>query len=408
MKVLICSSTFPASESDPVPRFVYDQLASIKVISTELDFIVIAPHNSHSQTKSQQHKEFKELRYHYFFPFSLEKLTGRGIGNSLQQNPLLYLQIPFLMLATFFVLLYQTRKHKPDYIYAHWFMPQGVVAALVAKLTHTPWVLTSHASDVSILGRLPFFGKRIVRSLLPSASKITAVSKKTEAKMRSFFSDEEWDRVILPKFKIIPMGINLPKTPVTTTTPNVSEILFIGRLVEKKGVNYLLEAMAQLKEEGIKVHLSIAGDGQLKNQLAEQAKQLDLLGKSVEFLGYLHDKSKQAAINSAGIVVVPSINTKSGDSEGLPVAVLEALSFGKICIASDASGAEDCIKDDINGFIVPEKDPDALAAKIKTVLKSPASELLKIRSNAMQSAQKFTWHKIAQEHIEFLWDNKRA
>ena len=103
MRILVLASTFPANDSDPVPAFVRDQIVAMKDVDSELEFSVLAPHDQRSNTKLfTKHTAYNEYRFHYFWPYSLEKLAGRGIMPALKANPLNYLLIPFLFIGQFF------------------------------------------------------------------------------------------------------------------------------------------------------------------------------------------------------------------------------------------------------------------------------------------------------------------
>src|SRR4051812_3605982 len=98
-----------------------------------LDITVLAPHNAHSKTKRYTKQEcYDEYRFHYFWPFRWEKLTGRGIQPALRKNKLLYFELPFLFIAEFFATWRVIRRTKPDLLYAHWFTPQAITGALAA------------------------------------------------------------------------------------------------------------------------------------------------------------------------------------------------------------------------------------------------------------------------------------
>ena len=151
MRVLVAASTFAANDGDPVPAFVRDQIIALQDIQPDLKVSVLAPHDKRSGTKSfTRHDAYDEYRFHYFWPFSYEKLAGRGIMPALKANPLNYFLIPPFFLGEFIALHRLTRRIKPDVLYAHWFTPQGIVCRWVGFFTGTPFVFTTHASDVDV------------------------------------------------------------------------------------------------------------------------------------------------------------------------------------------------------------------------------------------------------------------
>lgn len=397
--VLVVASTFPTSDSDPVPAFVKDQIKAMKKADTSLEFAVLAPHDSRSNTKSfTKHSGYSEYRFHYAFPRSLEKLAGRGIMPALEANLLNYALILPLFIGEFIALYRLTKRLKPDVIYAHWFTPQVVITSIVSKLTGTPFVFTTHASDVKVWHKLPVIGPLIVRTCAPKAQKITAVSRRSMGKLQSFFDDATWEQ-LKPKVAVIPMGVDIVPASSANTDPN--SLLFIGRLAEKKGVQYLLPAFKKVLSEHPEAKLTIAGDGPWLKKLTDQAIKLDL-SENVTFPGYTTGSDKKALLQKATFYLVPSIITDTGDAEGLPVSLMEGMSSGKVCIATNESGADDILTNDKDGFLLPEKNIDELAATITKAFALSPTERNAIAKEAVATSQQFNWATIAHKHISFF------
>jgi glycosyltransferase involved in cell wall biosynthesis len=408
--ILVITSTFPASELDPVPTFVRDQIIALKRAYPNISFSVLAPYDARSsvirtQNLVKENEFYKEYRFHYFWPFFLEKLTGRGIIPTVKQNPLYYALIPCLLVAEFFTLLRYTRKLKPDILYAHWFTPQGINAGLVSNITKIPFVYTSHSSDVAVLRKLPIVGPFIVRYISKRARAITVVSRRTLEKLRKFFTDKQW-KEINKKVNIIPMGVLVTEQveSIKKTKINAQNILFLGRLEEKKGVQILLPAFAAICDSHPQVTLTIAGDGSWYKRLQRQAENLKIPDNRITFTGYVRGDKKTKLIAKADIFVVPSIQTSYGDTEGLPVALMEGLAAGKICIATNESGADDILINEENGFLIPQKDILALETVLHTTLNLIPKQKMRIKNEALITAQQFSWHNIAKQYSQFLFD----
>lgn len=408
MRILVAASTFPAHDDDPVPAFVRDQVIALKKYYPDDHYAVLAPHDKRSQTKSfTRHECYDEYRFHYFWPFSLEKLAGRGIMPALKANPLNYLLIPFLFIGEFIALLRLTRRLKPDILYAHWFTPQAITARLVSFFTRTPFVFTTHASDVDVWHKIPTIGKSIVRHTAARAQAITAVSSRSMGKLEAFFSPGAW-RELRQRTIVIPMGIDLPAAAKKSRKKSAAPtIVFVGRLAEKKGVQYLLPAFAALQKELPKTRLTIGGDGPMLSSLKAQAKELGV-SNSVSFPGYVSGSDKHTLIASSDVYVVPSIITKSGDAEGLPVSLMEGLSYGNICVATFESGADDILRDGKDGFLIPQKDSNALEKALKKALTLSTDDRRQMSVAATQTAQQFAWPKIARRYHEFFFTNHHA
>lgn len=413
MKIVLVASTFPASDADATPAFVRDLVVALRRRFDDLHIDVLAPQHGDRTPPVRAHELFVERRFAYFFPRAAQRLAGRGIMPTVEHRPVLALLIPFLFAGEAAALWSYVRRERPDVIYAHWFTPQGVVAAMISSLTGVPWVLTSHANDVRVWRKLPGIGRRVVRALLPTATRITAVSRITLDKMRSFFSDEEWAS-LSERTAIIPMGVDVADLSSPTAVPEALKqkhgyvgrrvVYFIGRLAEKKGVSFLLEAFSRLRAEGgfDDVRLVVAGSGPLLNELEEKTRRSGL-SEVVRFVGYVHGQEKKEWLELADVVAVPSIETDTGDSEGFPVVVMEALAAGKIIVASDATGTEDVLVDGRNAFTVPSKDSSALAAGIAGALSLDEASARAMSEQARRAAEQLDWSAIAARHYEFLF-----
>jgi len=398
--ILVVASTFPSSDNDPVPAFVKDQIIAMKHEEPKLRFSVLAPHDKRSNTKHfVRHKAYDEYRFHYAWPHSAEKLAGRGIMPALKANPLNYLLIPFLFGGEFFALLRLTRKLKPDIIYAHWFTPQAIIARAVSRMTNTKFVFTTHASDVDVWRKIPLIGTNVVTGTVPKSAAFTAVSRRSMQKLRRFFTSAQWKK-IENRSAIIPMGVSLPKQEKNTVSVTPGSLLFLGRLAEKKGVHYLLPAYKALLKTHPKATLTIAGDGPWLQKLKDQAAALGL--DTVIFTGFVSGKTKAATILACEVYVVPSIIASDGDAEGLPVSLMEGLAYGRTCIATNESGADDIITDGKDGFLVEEKNVDQLTAALKNALSLSAAKRKKMSENARETASQFSWPIVARKHIDFL------
>jgi glycosyltransferase involved in cell wall biosynthesis len=179
-------------------------------------------------------------------------------------------------------------------------------------------------------------------------------------------------------------------------------LLFLGRLTEKKGLLVLLQAAAELHRKNHHFNLVIAGEGELRATIEKQVRELNL-DKQVRMPGFVTGQQKQAYLTAADVVVVPSIVTAAGDVEGLPVALLEGMAAGKICIASDVSGADDVIADGKDGFIVPAGDSASLSAALIRVLEFDPPAASMIGEHAAERAREFDWARIATAHYRHLF-----
>ena len=222
-------------------------------------------------------------------------------------------------------------------------------------------------------------------------------------KLQSFFSADEW-KTLQKRSAIIPMGVNLPTTadPSVKHTKRVKKtIVFIGRLVEKKGVQYLLPAFKELLSRNKNTHLTIGGDGPMLTSLKKQTESLGI-SNAVTFSGYVTGTAKKELLSSADVYVVPSIIADDGDAEGLPVSLLEGLAYGKICIATNESGGDDILTNGKSGFLIPQKDTLAIVETLERALSLDDSSRVKMSAQAQEVAKNFSWQRIAERYYSFL------
>lgn len=148
-------------------------------------------------------------------------------------------------------------------------------------------------------------------------------------------------------------------------------VLFVGRLIKLKGVQYLLKAFRKLLDKMEDVRLVILGDGEYRLKLEEIAHDLNL-DHHVYFQGNVSNDMLGAYYLISNVFVLPSITTHHADA--CPLVVNEAMYFGTPVVTSDAVGTTFMIDDGVNGFVVPEKDYDALYEAIYKILKDPELE----------------------------------
>ena len=403
MKIAIITSTFPKNKYDKVPKFIETQVINLKKNYPNFEIYVLCPDNN-KKLEIEANKLYTQIRFQYFFPKFFQTLTNEGIMNQLKNNILNYFLIPFLFGSQMISLFRLVKRENIELIYAHWFFPQAVNAYLVSKLCNIPFVFTSHSSDVTIVERkIPLIGKKIIRKVCRAALAISAPSKKIIDLIARYFSEEEFENI---KTFVIPMGINTENiNRKIRRNPDKEKlnILFVGRFSEKKGVNILIESIYNVKQKlpEQKIKLTLAGDGDqidIYEQLIEKYN-LDL---TVEIIGFVDEIEKYELLHSTDLLVVPSIESRDGDIEGLPVVILEGLYCRAIVLASKYTNAQEIIEDSKDGFIIKDLNSDSLAEEIIHINNLDEKILNKIRLNAFNKAIQYNSKNNAKEFFEFL------
>lgn len=412
MIVLMTASTLPRWDGDSVPAFVLDQARALRREHPELEIHLLAPHDHRASIDENLHG-IHVHRFRYFWPARWQKLVYPAILPNIRRYKWLALQVPFLLVCEFFAILRFCIRRRPDVIYSHWFMPQGLTGGLVACLLGIPHVFTSHSSDVRVMRKLPALGPWLVRVFVRRMHACTVVSRRTLDKLKVFFpAESDWES-ISAKVRILPMGIDIADYPPLNPGQRsaIKErlgvsgkivVLFIGRLSAKKGLRYLLEAFASVAADHADIVLLIAGDGEefetIRGRVGESG-----LNDRIRMPGYVTGELKREYLQCADIMTLPSVITADNDAEGLPVALLEGLAAGAVCIATDVSGADDILTDGEDGFIVPQRDPDALAAALRRAIEMDAMARRRMLERARHQAMQFDWVVIAQAHYDHLF-----
>ncbi len=168
-------------------------------------------------------------------------------------------------------------------------------------------------------------------------------------------------------------GIDVRAAPFrlrTAPADRPPRTLFVGRLTEKKGVAYALDAFAEVRRRHADAQLHIVGDGELRAELEARAAGLEL-GTSVRFLGLLSPADVAASMTAADLLVAPSVTAANGDQEGIPTVLKEAMAQGMPVLSTRHSGIPELVHDGESGVLVGERDAAALARAWSTLLDDP-------------------------------------
>jgi len=167
------------------------------------------------------------------------------------------------------------------------------------------------------------------------------------------------------------MGVDLSKFVFTPRQPGPDgkvHLLTVARLVEKKGIEYAIKAVASVLGEYPHIEYSIAGDGPLRGDLENLIGELDV-GDRIRLLGWKRQEEIVGLVKRADILLATSVTSEDGDQEGIPVVLMEALAQGLPVLSTYHSGIPELVQDGKSGFLVPERDVDALAEKLEHLVK---------------------------------------
>ena len=226
-----------------------------------------------------------------------------------------------------------------------------------------PFVLTSHGGD--LFGLRGGLATRLKRWVLRRADAVSVVSRPMAEIAESLGADPH-------RTAVIPMGVDFQNrfTPDPTTDRRPGEILFVGRLVEKKGLRYLIQALPQIVARIPHAHVTIAGYGPEEAALRRLADELGVAEK-VTFLGALPQEALPDLYRRAAVFVAPFVRADSGDQDGFGLVVAEAIACGCPVAIGDVGVLAELFDADDSAARFPPGDIDALVEAVVAVLERP-------------------------------------
>lgn len=395
-RVLVLTSTFPRWQGDSEPPFVFELS---RRLSEQFDVVVLAPHTPGA--KRFEHMGNLEVhRFRYFFA-RWERLAYQGgILANLKRSRWCYLLLPFFFISQLAALWRILRHQRVDVIHAHWIIPQGVVAVAARMLAlrgnKMPAILcTSHGGDLFGLQGTPLTWLK--RQVICRVERLTVVSHAMFSYASSLANKQDID--------VIPMGVNLIEefTPDANIVRNTHEILFVGRLVEKKGVAYLVLAMPEILKRCPEAKLVIAGDGPEGNCLRKLAQTTGVV-HHIQFLGNVENGLLPELYRRATLFVAPSIVTRGGDQEGLGLVFVEAMGCECPVVATDLAAVRDVVIDGVTGVVCKREDSRDLAHKIVALLCDPVLRQSLGRAGRAHVLERFDWPIVASRYTRLLDD----
>jgi glycosyltransferase involved in cell wall biosynthesis len=392
MKTLFLTSTLPRFHGDMQANFVGEQAQAWIAARAMDEIVILAPHDA-GITREERIGRVRIERFRYLVPERWQNLAYPAILPNIQRNPMLALQVPFFLAAEYRSAKRIARRMKPDLVYAHWVMPQGLVAWRLKRKAGTPYVLQNHSSDLATYLKLGRAGKAMARAVLGDAAHFFCVNAAQRDFALGLFDGAERG-AFATRCTVLPMGIAGLREVAIPQQVAGFEIATIGRLSRKKGLNYLIEAAELLAQKGIRPSIGIAGDGEDRAMLEALVKQAD-----VTFTGFLVGEEKERFLQTAQRFAFPA-RAADGDVEGLPVAMLEALCRRRPVLASRDTNIEllpewrrisDCVT-----FVENPMDVAALAQGLERLLQSDPARA----EAAAEVMGRYRWDRLIGEYLD--------
>ena len=391
-RLLVLASTYPRWPGDPEPGFVHELS---KRLADRFRVVALVPHAPGAKRRECM-DGVEVVRYRYA-PQRMETLVNDGgIVANLRRAKWKLLLVPGFVLAQAWTAWRLLRRGRIDVVHAHWLLPQGLIAALLQSLPgcKVPFVATSHGADLYALrGRALDALKRFVAA---RAAAVTVVSGAMLESLRSIGASTD-------KVSVLSMGVDLAGrfVPDPSVPRSDRELLFVGRLVEKKGLRHLLDAMPAVLRAHPDARLSVAGFGPERDALEAQARRLGL-EHAVRWLGAVPQAELPALYRRATLFVAPFVRAASGDEEGLGLVLVEAIGCGCPVVVGNVAAMDEVFGADLPAVAVDARDAQALAARIVAALDDPDARRRSAEALRAAVVGRFGWERIAGAYAGLL------
>jgi colanic acid/amylovoran biosynthesis glycosyltransferase len=369
MKIALIVGSFPALSL----TFVLNQIVCLLKSGHEVD--IYAKKSRADLTVHSDIKTYNLLQHTHYWDvpsnegFRLSK-AFQLLASNFHKNPTGILQsLNFfkfgkesLSLRLFYQVNIFSIQKKYDIIFCH-FGNFGKLGLLMKQLKalEGKLVTTFHGFDLS--QELLRLGNNIYEELFQEGDLFLPISKAWKNKLVDLGCPPE--KIIIHK-----MGIDFKKfifLPKKALDKNKIKFLTVARLTEKKGIKYGICAIKKLLAQGYNIEYNIVGSGELEQELQILINQLKV-EKNIKLLGGKNQENIIELMKNSDILLAPSVTSATGDCEGIPVVLMEALAIGIPVISTYHSSIPELIKNNETGFLVPEKDPNAISDKIQYLI----------------------------------------
>lgn len=258
----------------------------------------------------------------------------------------------------------QLQREGIMHVHAHFATDSTAIAQATYLLAKIPYSFTAHAFDIYLSP------EALLAYKMQMARFVVTCTRYNQHYLKGLVDQGQSERIhcIYHGLNISTFPSEVPETSRFQASPL---ILAVGRLLEKKGLSYLLQACKMLKDKGYDFTCCIVGEGPLRQSLDQEIRELRI-GDRVELYGAATHAQVVEMFQQATISPLPCIIDKHGDRDGIPNVLVEALSMGVPVVSTPVSGIPELITSEVNGLLVPPNDSEALASALARLLDDPS------------------------------------
>ena len=384
MRVLHVVTAYPRFPGDPIVPWLTELIRHLRDRGLDAEIFTSAYRGG-----GNSNYDGVPVRRFRYMAARWERLTHEeNAADRAGRSPLFALVSVAYIIAGMRAMRRLIRRERYDLVHVHWPVPHALFGMVAHRTARTPVVTTYYGAELRLAARSGLF-TRLLRAGARLSARNVAISRHTAAdlaKLTGVHAD------------VIPYSTAFtPHDRSTTRGAETFTVLFVGRLVARKGVPVLLDAWA--KAGLVRSALVIVGDGPDRAALEARAASLGIAA-SVQFRGRVSDADLAEAYGSADLFVLPAVLDAHGDTEGLGVVLLEAMASNVPVLASAAGGITDVVIDDESGVLVPPGDVDALAAALQRLRGDDALRARLAANGARRVRENFSWDAIADRWLD--------
>lgn len=394
--VVMIASSYPRFPGDGVGSFIEPMARGVAALGHEVH--LVAPWHPDIRRGASEDGVF----FHFYRYALTRSMNVFGYAEGLRADTDLrfgaWAAAPAALAAGWFKAWRVATKRRATVIHAHWVVPGGITGRFAAG--RLPLVVSLHGSDVYVAERHAML-RTAARSVFKRATWVTACSSDLAQRAIALGASPATT-------EMLPYGVDATRFAPDPDArarmrarigldPGVPVVFSAGRLVRKKGFDVLIDATPDLRERVPDVRVVIAGDGDLRDELAARAA---ARGGGVVLLGNQSQDEVAAWAAAADVIAVPSVHDEAGNVDGLPNVALESLASGTAVVATRVGGLPEVIDDGVSGRLVPERDPGALAAALADLLAAPDAARRMGAAGRARVMRAFGWPRVAKRLVD--------
>ncbi len=399
--VVMIASSYPRYEGDSVGSFMQPIAHGIAARGHEVH--LVAPwHPRWNRPKTEGGVHFHLFRY---APTAALNTFGyaEGMQADVRLRASAIAAAPLALASGWFKALRVAQKKAATVMHAHWVIPGGAIGAAAA--VRIPLVISLHGSDVFVAERHTVT-RIAARAAFSRARWVTACSEDLRSRAVVLGADKQ-------RSTVIPYGVDSHRfrpnaderkrgRQMLGIADDVPFVVGIGRLVSKKGFEYLIDAAAALTLQHPNLRVAIAGGGDLDTPLRDRARAAGV-AKHIQFLGVVPHDAVPTLLAAADVAVAPSVRDAAGNVDGLPNTVMEILASGTPLVTTAAGGIGAVANDGETARVVPERDARALASAIASLLHGRAAASAMGERARAAVCRDHSWDGVARQ-FESVYD----